>query len=137
MHRSEQQDRQHVWDSPRNVGTLIRCFFGACAFMFLLDVWFFFEHKHASFEHGELPYETWFGFYSVYGFVSCVLLVLIAKQLRKVLKRPETYYGTSATYDTSGIETGEPEFRDIPFGHERDHGHPAGGPGHHGGARDV
>jgi hypothetical protein len=29
----------------------------------------------------------------VYGFVGCVLLVLIAKLLRRLVKRPENYYG--------------------------------------------
>jgi hypothetical protein len=28
----------------------------------------------------------------VYGFVACVLLVLTAKALRRLLKRPEDYY---------------------------------------------
>lgn len=32
------------------------------------------------------------GFYAVYGFISCVTLVLIAKGLRRILKRPEDYY---------------------------------------------
>jgi hypothetical protein len=32
------------------------------------------------------------GFYAFYGFVACVLLVLIAKQMRKVLMRKEDYY---------------------------------------------
>ena len=50
------------------------------------------NHKHLSFEHGELPVEGWFGFYALYGFVACVLLVLVAKQLRKILMRDEDYY---------------------------------------------
>ena len=36
--------------------------------------------------------ESWFGFYSVYGLVSCVVLVLLATELRKVLMREENYY---------------------------------------------
>jgi hypothetical protein len=31
-------------------------------------------------------------FYAVYGFVACVLLVLIAKEMRKVIMRKEDYY---------------------------------------------
>jgi hypothetical protein len=37
-------------------------------------------------------WESLWGFYAVYGFAACVLLVLLAKQLRKLLKRPEDYY---------------------------------------------
>jgi hypothetical protein len=33
-----------------------------------------------------------FGFYAIYGFVACVLLVVIAKELRKLLMRDENYY---------------------------------------------
>jgi hypothetical protein len=36
--------------------------------------------------------ESWFGFYGWYGFVGCVGLVLVAKALRVILKRPEDYY---------------------------------------------
>ena len=42
--------------------------------------------------HGRLPWEGWFGFSGVYGFISCILLVLAAKQLRKLIKRDEDYY---------------------------------------------
>ena len=35
---------------------------------------------------------TLFGFHAVYGFVACVVLVLAAKQLRRVLMRDENYY---------------------------------------------
>ena len=90
---SEAGEKLHIWDNPRNVRTLIRGFFVLAGLVFLLDIWFVFEHKHASFEHGELPIETWFGFYSVYGFVSCVLLVMVSKYLlRPVVIRPEDYY---------------------------------------------
>jgi hypothetical protein len=100
-------EKLHIWDDPRNVRTLIRGFFVLAGLVFLLDIWFLFVHKHASFEHGELPIETWFGFYSVYGFVSCVLLVVVAKQLRRILMRDENYYGTSATYDASGLKSAD------------------------------
>ena len=86
---SKPDERRHVWDDPANVRRLIQAFFVSCFLMLCLD---FVVHRHPSFEHGELPIETWFGFYAIYGFVACVLLVLIAKQLRKVLMRPEDYY---------------------------------------------
>ncbi len=45
-------------------------------------------HKHATF-----GFESWFGFFAWYGFICCVALVLLAKQMRKVVKRDEDYYG--------------------------------------------
>ncbi len=44
-------------------------------------------HKHEAFGFAE-----WFGFFGFFGFVACVGLVLTAKMLRRVLKRPEDYY---------------------------------------------
>ena len=43
-------------------------------------------------KHGEVPVEHVFGFHGLYGLVACVALVLAAKALRRVLKRPENYY---------------------------------------------
>ena len=51
----------------------------------LLD---FFYHKHIYF-----PFENWFGFFAWFGFIACVILVLLAKQMRKLVKRNEDYYG--------------------------------------------
>ena len=59
--------------------------FLACGFLFIMD---FIFHRHA--EH---PWEALWGFYAVFGFVSCVALVLVAKQMRKILMRQENYYG--------------------------------------------
>lgn len=41
---------------------------------------------------GYFGVDAWFGFGAVYGFVSCLLMVLVAKLLGFVLKRPENYY---------------------------------------------
>lgn len=42
--------------------------------------------------HVAHPWEGLFGFYGVFGFVACVLLVLAARVLRKVLMRSEDYW---------------------------------------------
>lgn len=42
--------------------------------------------------HGEFHVEHYFGFYAVYGFISYVSLIFIAKFLRKILMRREDYY---------------------------------------------
>jgi hypothetical protein len=36
--------------------------------------------------------DGWFGFGAVYGFISCLLMVLFAKGLGVFLKRPNDYY---------------------------------------------
>ena len=88
-HASSESEKTHVFDNPRNVKRLIRIFFVVCVVMLGLD---FVVHRHLSFSEGFFPAESWFGYYAVYGFVACVLLVLIATQMRKVLMRGEDYY---------------------------------------------
>ena len=43
---------------------------------------------------GYFGVDAWFGFGAVYGFVSCLLMVLVAKLLGVALKRPQDYYDT-------------------------------------------
>ena len=42
--------------------------------------------------HEALAVAGWFAFYALFGFVACVTLVLTAKALRRLLKRPQDYY---------------------------------------------
>ncbi len=44
---------------------------------------------------GYFVVDGWFGFGAVYGFVCCLLMVLVAKLLGVVLKRPQGYYDAS------------------------------------------
>ena len=46
-------------------------------------------HKHGHYAFEEVPLLP---FHGVYGFVSCVLLVLAAVELRKIVMRSEDYY---------------------------------------------
>lgn len=78
-------DRTYWLDDPRNVKKIIRGLFAVCALVALLDLLPYKEHLHFDFEY-------WPGFFSIFGFVACVFLVLAATQLRKVLKRDEDYY---------------------------------------------
>jgi len=41
---------------------------------------------------GYFGVDGWFGFGAAYGFLACLAMVLIAKALGFVLKRPEDYY---------------------------------------------
>ena len=41
---------------------------------------------------GYFTVDGWFGFGAVYGFLCCLLMVLLARVLGAVLKRPRDYY---------------------------------------------
>lgn len=66
---------------------------------FLLLVADFFVHRHIHQPAEKVP-----GFYAIYGFVGCVVLVLVAKQMRKVVMRDEMYYDELASDECAGKE---------------------------------
>lgn len=80
---------QRWLDRKENVTRLWRGFVVVCIALAALDllalagVW----HRHASFFLEGLP-----SFYSVWGFVGIVLLIVLAKGLRKLVMRRENYY---------------------------------------------
>ena len=76
--------KQHLFDNPDNVQIVLYILYGCCALLFILD---FVIHRHMM--H---PWEGLLAFYAVYGFVGCVVLVLIAKWMRTFLMRDEDYY---------------------------------------------
>jgi hypothetical protein len=80
----DRTERRYWLDNRANVERLVRGFYAACLMVLLLDL---FVPRHGGFAIEEL-----FGFYAVFGFVACVTLVLVAKQLRRVLMRSEGYY---------------------------------------------
>lgn len=84
MSAPDPREKRYWLDNPANVTRLVRVFYAVCAVLIAIDV---FVPKH-----GPFAIEHWFGFYGFFGFIACVVLVLVAKQLRKVLMRPEDYY---------------------------------------------
>ena len=80
-----QKDKKYWLDEPSNINKIVYSLCAICAVLALLD---FIYHKHINFS-----FENWFGFFSWFGFIACVVLVLLAKQMRKILKRDEDYYG--------------------------------------------
>jgi hypothetical protein len=78
-------DKKRWLDFPKNVDKFVYGLYAICAIVAGLDL---FHYKH----HLHFAFERWFGFYSLYGFIACVGLVLAAKQLRKVVMRDEDYY---------------------------------------------
>lgn len=75
---------QSWFERPANVRRILWAFYAACALVFVIDP---LVHKHGKFE-----IEHWFGFYAIYGFIACVALVLISKELRRLLMQREDYY---------------------------------------------
>jgi len=77
-------DKKYFFDKPANVKWLMRGFYIICVLLVVAD---FILHRHIGFAWEEIP-----AFYAIYGFVACVVLVIIAKEMRKVLMRKENYY---------------------------------------------
>lgn len=73
-----------IFDKPENGKRLFRIFYASLVVLLIID---FFVHKHAEFHWDGAPV-----FLAVYGFISCVLLIFMAKLLRIFLKRDENYY---------------------------------------------
>ncbi len=78
------REKNHIFDNPRNVKRAIHALYAVCALSIVAEL---FISRHV--DH---PWEVLFGFYGVYGFVACTILVLAAKELRKVVMRKEDYY---------------------------------------------
>jgi hypothetical protein len=72
------------FDRPKNLKAMAAILIAALIGLLIFD---FFVHKHPFFGWDGLP-----TFYAFYGFVGCVLLVVIAKNIRPFLKREEDYY---------------------------------------------
>lgn len=90
---SADKHKTYLFDNPRNVRLVVRGLYVSCAVLFLLD---FVLHRHVSHPWEEMP-----GFYAIYGFAACVLLVLLAKEMRKVLMRGEDYYDKPGAGDSA------------------------------------
>ena len=84
MSNGQNDEKTYLFDNPRNVSRLLLGFYVICGGLFVAD---FIAHRHVA--H---PWEGFPAFYAFYGFVACVLLVVIAKEMRKLLMRKEDYY---------------------------------------------
>ena len=88
---SADKQKTYPFDNPRNVRRVVHALAGVCVILVGLDLVL---HRHVY--H---PWESMFGFYAVYGFVACVLLVLLAKEMRKMLIRKDDYYDEAPPAD--------------------------------------
>lgn len=71
-------------DSMKNVKKIVWGVYGVSAAVLVVDP---LVHKH-----GPFAIEHVWGFYGIYGFVGCVFLVLVAKEMRRLILRSEDYY---------------------------------------------
>ncbi len=78
------EGRRRFLDNPGNVRWIIRALYGLCLLLVAAE---FVVHRHI--EH---RFETLFGFHAFYGLVACVILVLAARELRKLVMRREDHY---------------------------------------------
>ena len=76
--------RNHWLDNPKNVKHLWRPFIAVLALSVVAE---FFVSLHPVF-----AIEGWFGFNADFGFTACVLMILGAKVLGNIIKRPDSYY---------------------------------------------
>ena len=82
-----------------------KIFLGLALLCFVLFLSDFTYNKHGHFHIEEIP-----GFYGAYGFFMFTALILVAKALRLLIKRPENYYGDKAVdgedYPADQLEQG-------------------------------
>lgn len=87
-------DKPGIFDNRRNVRRVSFGLYTACAVVFVLDIvsWFQARAGVPELRHPDSSMDGLPGFYAFYGFVACVLLVLAAREMRKILMRREEYY---------------------------------------------
>lgn len=78
-------ERERFLDKSKNIKLVLGVFLVISVLILGIDLFF---DRHTDHRFEELV-----GFYGIWGFVSCVVLVLAARQLRKLVMRKEDYYG--------------------------------------------
>ncbi|MBU4563446.1 MAG: hypothetical protein KMY53_12915 [Desulfarculus sp.] len=73
-----------IFDKAVNVKRLLICLYVFLAGLLVAD---FFISKHGHFSWENAP-----EFYAVYGFLCYLALIVLAKALRRIIKRREDYY---------------------------------------------
>ncbi len=77
-------EKRYWLDRPGNVRKVVYGLYVVCAALLLFD---FFYAKHGTFQWEEIPTS-----FALFGFIAGTVIVLGAKELRKVIKRDEDYY---------------------------------------------
>ena len=82
---TNQSSNEHWLVRPKTLRRLSGISLAVLAISVLAQWWFPYP--------GYLGFDAWPGFAAVFGFASCVVLVLAARLMGLILKRPENYYG--------------------------------------------
>lgn len=83
-------DNRPGWAERPEVGQRIRyALYSICALLALAEL---VVHRHTV-----MPLERIPAFYAIYGFISLVGVVLLAKLLRRIVSRPENHYSKDET----------------------------------------
>ncbi len=78
--------RKYFFDKPGNIRLLKILFYISLAITVIVD--FFITRRHVYF-----PWENIPGFYALFGFIACILIIVIAKTLgKKWLMKKEDHY---------------------------------------------
>ncbi|HPQ97659.1 MAG: hypothetical protein KDI44_05430 [Thiothrix sp.] len=83
------QSRKHGLSHAENLLRFRKIWIGVLLLVLLPE---FFVHHHAYFEAQGIHIDASWGFHAWFGFLACVLLVLIARVLGFFLKRKDDYY---------------------------------------------
>ncbi|HSD44462.1 MAG TPA: hypothetical protein VLD36_21690 [Burkholderiales bacterium] len=78
----------HWLTRPRTIRRLWQAFIAILALTVVAEL--------AIEAHPHFAAESLFGFNALYGFLACAALILVAKGIGLVLKRPDTYYDDDA-----------------------------------------
>ncbi|ACJ27738.1 hypothetical protein swp_0933 [Shewanella piezotolerans WP3] len=81
---NNKEQKQYFFDNPKNTKWVMNIFYACCVLVVVLD---FVINRHVYHSWENLP-----AFYPLYGFVGCVVLVVIARWMRTFLMRSEDYY---------------------------------------------
>jgi len=82
--KEKEKEKAHFFDQPENIQRMLKGFYALCILLVLID---FVVHRHTGFGWEKIP-----AFYAIYGFIACVVLVVLAKIMRKYVMRKEDYY---------------------------------------------
>jgi hypothetical protein len=81
---NEPHKPDHWLARPGTIKLLWRVFIAVLALLVLAQAFIYIK--------GYFGVDGWFGFGAAFGFLSCLAMVLVAKGLGLILKRPEDYY---------------------------------------------
>ena len=84
-------DRKRWLDERDNVDKIYWGVIAICALLMLMEP---FYHKHPY-----LGFDGTFGFYGWFGFLACAGLLVVARELRRLLNRREDFYDTAASHE--------------------------------------